>query len=202
MRDAAGELAHGLQLLRLPQILFHALALDRLGEQAGVRLGEFGRPRGDLGLQRGAGLAQPLGLGFQLGMKRDDAAVGLNEFPVEALRFLLTLGKLGQAAQEFAVLVAQGDQGFLHPGAGDILGQGGEPLARECLAAVGKPLPEGHDGALARRRLDLEAVHQPAGAGNADAEPGRRAVTSAEDLIEVGDAGPPVDHADHQGLAA
>ena len=134
-------------------------------------------------------------------MERDHATVGLGEFPVEALRFLLALGQLSQAAQELAVLVTQGDQGFLGPGAGDVLGQGREPLAGEGLAAVGKPFREGHDGALAGRRLNLEAIHQSAGPGDADAEPRRRTVATTEDLIQVRDARPLVDDADHQGLA-
>jgi hypothetical protein len=65
---------------------------------------------------------------------------------------------------------------------------------------AGKHLRHQDARACTGSRLDLEAIHQGARAGDADAHPGLRSILPCKDGLEIRDAGALVDDVDAQGL--
>src|SRR6478735_295133 len=71
-----------------------------------------------------------------------------------------------------------------------------------CLNTIGNPLPHLDDGAVAGFRFDLQSVHQPARAGQAESEPASGGITVVQCTVHIRDAGTVVFGPYHQRLPA
>ena len=146
-----------------------------------------------LGLAR---LAQLLGPGVQLGVERDDAAVGVLQLLVEPGELLLPRLQLVQAADQLAVLLAEDAQRIDGP----LAHEPGNNLAQVLAAQARPPTRQSLldlDRGAAGAGFGPEAVHEALGAQEADTHAVLRAVPAFQHGVEVADAGPFVRNAGH-----
>ena len=135
----------------------------------------------------------------ELGVEGDHAAIGLLQLAGVQLGELgLAVAQLLEGAEQLLVLLLEARRAGP---AGPVLRQlGGEP-GQLVRGQWGRPLRQalGHrDGGSALRRSDLELVHQPSGAEDADPQAGRRVVPAVEDRLEVLDPRAPLVDADQK----
>ncbi len=190
---------------RFPEVLDFRLRLRALFEQAGQsqdrvhRRSELVRhvrqePRFQL-----VCAPEMVGAFVELGVERDDAAVGVFQLAVQPHEHFLPPVELLQRAQEFLVLplefLDQPGRLAIDDGACDFI----ESLRvhewraarQESLQVYGRAVPP---------RLDLEPIHQPPGAREPDAHSGRRPVSPREHVVEVANSGAGIADDDREQL--
>jgi len=147
-----------------------------------------------------ARLAQRLGALVELGIKRDHAAIGIAKLLIELACLVLAAADFLKAVHQLAVLLAQRCQRIRHvvlaQGRGDL----GNLRPRDPARGLRDIAADLDDRALAGFGVDLEMIHQPARADEAEPHPGLRAVLAVEDRVEVGDALALVADADREQL--
>ncbi len=199
MRDTARQLADRFHLLRLAQVVFDALALDRLGGQSLVGTRQLFGPRRHLAFEARPDGRQLLGPCLELGIEGHDPAVRLCEFAVEALGFLIPLGKLGQALEQFAMLSAKREERAFRARSRYALGQDRGLRTAEGRTGGGKAFRE-NDHRFTGPGLHLEAIHEAASPHHAAPETRCRSVAAVEHGRQSFDARADVGDPDHQGL--
>ncbi len=137
------------------------------------------------------------GVLVELGVERDDTAIGLDQLArVDPRDLGLALPQLLEGGEQFLVLLLDLIDDPLRDMARQLGRDARQVLGPRRDGPRGQVL--GHHDAGARRllRLDLEPVHQPARPDNADAEPGLRDIPAVHDRLEVADARPALADAD------
>ena len=182
--DPAGELADGLHLLALAQRVVGLLA--------------FGHRSGHPILQRRVQGRELLRLLVEFGVQSHDPSDGALQFGVQPLAFFLPGFKCGEALQQFLVLGAHLGMGIASPARRELAAGVAQDGRRDGRRAARQAPVQGDDHALARLRHDVEAVHEPSRARDADPHPGRAPEAALQHCVKVRDAGTPVANYDLQ----
>ncbi len=141
-----------------------------------------------------------VGFVVQLRVERHHAAVRVLQLGVEPHQLVLPPAQLLEHPQQLLVLLLH----LLHGVAWRLLRQRiGDPGGGSRRHHVGAPrheLSQDHARAAARRRVDVERVHEALGADDAEAHARGGLVPAAQDRVELGDAGPAIPDADGEDL--
>ena len=122
------------------------------------------------------GAAQMIGLLVELRIERDHAAIGVFQLAVQLRQFFLAVPQFVESGEQFAVLVRSSSIGSCR----QLPRDRGARWARARRRLAGAPrraaLRAALPGAAVGRGLDIEPVHQPLRADNAEPMPVRELV--------------------------
>src|SRR5215467_1826653 len=125
---------------------------------------------------------------IQLGIKRDDAAIGVLEFLVDASELLALAAQVLKAEQQLAVLSAQLPRRLLGLIARQYITNRTQLLPTKHFLLAREHLHKLDDGALAWGRMNVKPVHEALCAPDANAHAGLRPVLSRQNACQVGHA--------------
>ncbi len=146
------------------------------------------------------GAPEVVGLFVQFGVKRHDTAVRVFQFTIDAGQFQLPGANFLQRPEQLLVLKLQLLNGILRTLAGETDRDAGQLRFGDQRGAFGNQLGQHDRGSGAWGRIDLEPVHQPFRADNAEPHTGLRLVAAFEDSGQVGDTRAAIDDFHHEQL--
>src|SRR5688500_17077340 len=118
------------------------------------------------------GAAQMIRPFIELGVKRDDPAVGILELLVDPSEIFLTLPSFCQSAEQFLVLLSDLVERAFGPLASERRGNVGGTLGTDVRDPARQKFLEKNFGAVGGASIDLALIDQPARADNTQAHAG------------------------------
>jgi hypothetical protein len=143
-----------------------------------------------------AQMVRPL---VELGVERDDAAVGVLELPVDLLELGVPHAQHVERVEQLLVLLLHLLDGTRRAVRRECVGEPAQLRRGEQLGPLRQYLLQRH-GRARRCRRDGELIHQPPRTDDPAAEAGRRLVASGEHLFQMRDSRALIDDADDQQL--